>query len=155
MAEVIFDCTQFFSFDMDENSDVPYLLTVFGETNSFEVLPGHEIQAEKISHLNRFIDSTTFELQNQEFLGEFDEWFELEKVPSEIVKFGHNVQELCRNKHFKNLTIILVRYAYSEKDDDNVFVGEFHRDNIFEGLYHASVFGNSGNIVVLRLRNHI
>ncbi|MGF7050060.1 hypothetical protein J2T13_004583 [Paenibacillus sp. DS2015] len=155
MAEVIFDCTQFLSFDLDENADVSYLLTVFEEKNNFRVLPEGEILSKKLSHLNRFLHSTTFEIQNQEFIGEFDEWLELEEIPSAIVEFGRNLQEFCRNKHVKNLTIILVRYAYSEKNDDNVFVGEFHRDNIFEGLYHASVFGNSGNIVALRLFNNI
>ncbi|MBW7476082.1 hypothetical protein K0T92_15150 [Paenibacillus oenotherae] len=153
MSEVLYDCSQFISFDTDENTDMSYILTVFEEKNNYRVLPEDKIQSKKVSHLNGLLHSITFEILNQEFIGEFDEWFELEEIPSAIVEFGCNVQEFCRNKHVKNLTIILVRYAYSEKDDDIVFVGEFHRDNIFEGLYHASVFGNSGNIVALKLFN--
>ncbi|GIO66603.1 hypothetical protein [Paenibacillus cookii] len=65
---------------------------------------------------------------------------------------GQNIQELLERKLIEQLTIILVRYAYDEKATDNIFVGDFRVENIYDGLYHASCFGNSGNIVVIRVR---
>lgn len=116
------------------------------------VLQEREISERKISHLNEFLNRHTVELVNQEFIGEFDEWFEFDEIPQPIKQFGQNIKELIERKIIEQLTIILVRYAYGEESADNIFVGDYRVDNIYDGLYHASCFGNSGNIVVIRLK---
>ncbi|OKQ00004.1 hypothetical protein [Paenibacillus sp. P46E] len=154
MADVIFDCTQFLSFDLDVEADVDVsslIVSLFEKSNLFRVLSKSVISEHKLSHLAQFINTDTVEIQNQEFIGEFDEWFEMDEIPYPIQQFGQSIQELYKNKYIKKLTIILVRYAYSEKNTDTVFIEDYQCENIYEGLYHASCFGNSGNIVVLRL----
>ncbi|MGG4147627.1 hypothetical protein ABEW34_31425 [Paenibacillus algorifonticola] len=153
MADVLFDCTQFLTFEANECGDVlSLLLPLFEKSNDFMVLQEREISERKISHLNEFLNRHTVELVNQEFIGEFDEWFEFDEIPQPIKQFGQNIKELIERKIIEQLTIILVRYAYGEESADNIFVGDYRVDNIYDGLYHASCFGNSGNIVVIRLK---
>ncbi|WP_139489506.1 hypothetical protein [Brevibacillus dissolubilis] len=149
MAEVTFDCTQFLSFDVDGDFGISSLNGYF-EGNGYDVLFEKSIEPVKLTHLRRMLQSITIELRNQEFMGEFDEWFEMENIPSKIVEFGDVIQELYKNEYIKNLTVILVRYAYNNYLDDQVFFGEYRIEDVNEGLYNASCFGNSGNIVALR-----
>lgn len=153
MADVIFDCTQFLTFESNESGDVLSLILPLVESiNDFRVLREGEVSERKMSHLNEFLNRGTIELVNQEFIGEFDEWFEFDEIPQPIKRFGQTIKELIERNFIEQLTIILVRYAYREKAADNIFVGDYLVENIYEGLYHASCFGNSGNIVVIRLR---
>lgn len=153
MADVLFDCTQFLTFEARETGDcLPFLLASFERNEDFKILQNNEISEKKLSHLNGFLNNYTVELVNQEFIGEFDEWFEFDEIPQPIKQFGQNIKELLERKLIEQLTIVLVRHAYDEKATDNIFVGDFRVENIYDGLYHASCFGNSGNIVVLRVR---
>jgi predicted NodU family carbamoyl transferase len=153
MADVLFDCTQFLTFEATESGDgLSFLLASFGKNEDFKMLQDKEISERKLSHLNEFLNKYTVELVNQEFIGEFDEWFEMDEIPQPIKQFGQNIKELIERKLIEQLTIILVRYAYDERAADNIFVGDFPVENIYDGLYHASCFGNSGNIVVIRIR---
>ncbi|MDP4095827.1 hypothetical protein OIN60_03355 [Paenibacillus sp. P96] len=152
MADVLFDCTQFLSFEANECGDVlSFLLPSFGKSDDFKLLQEREISGRKLSHLNEFLNKFTVELVNQEFIGEFDEWFEFNEIPQPIKQFGQNIKEFMEKKSIEQLAIILVRYAYDEKAADNIFVGDYRVEDIYDGLYHASCFGNSGNIVVIRL----
>ncbi|MED1946760.1 MULTISPECIES: hypothetical protein [Brevibacillus] len=154
MSYVTFDCTQFISFDSDNEADVAVSLKEFEVANQFKVLPKDEILPNKIAHLRHFLHSSVFEMVNQEFIGEFDEWLEREEVPVDILSFSRNIQLFVQNKHVQNATVILVRYAHDEKNEDRIFVGEFHKEHILEGLYHASCFENAGNIVVLKMKSN-
>lgn len=119
--------------------------------NGFKVLQEREISERKLLHLNGIFNRHTVELVNQEFIGEFDEWFEFDEIPQPIRRFGQNIKELLESKFIEQLTIILVRYAYAEQAADQIFIGDYSVESIYDGLYHASCFGNSGNIVVLRI----
>lgn len=153
MADVLFDCTQFLSFEANECGDaLSFLQPSFDKSNDFKLLQEREISERKLSHLNEFLNRFTVELVNQEFIGEFDEWFEFNEIPQSIKQFGQNIKEIIEKKSIEQLTIILVRYAYDEKVADNIFVGDYRVEDIYDGLYHASCFGNSGNIVVIRLK---
>lgn len=153
MADVLFDCTQFLTLEASESGDgLSFLLASLGRNEDFKILQDKEISEKKLSHLNEFLNNFTVELVNQEFIGEFDEWFEFDEIPQPIKQFGQNIKELLERKLIEQLTIILVRYAYDEKAADNIFVGDFRVENIYDGLYHASCLGNSGNIVVIRIR---
>jgi hypothetical protein len=153
MADVLFDCTQFLTFKVSGSREgLTFLSALFEREEDFKIIEDEEISPKKLSHLNEFLNNYTVELVNQEFIGEFDEWFEFDDIPQPIKQFGQNIKELLEGKLIEQLTIIMVRYAYDEKDTDNIFVGDFRVENIYDGLFHASCFGNSGNIVVIRVR---
>lgn len=151
MANVLFDCTQFLTFE-SSRVEAELFLTSFQKDEYFKMVRGKEISKKKLLHLSRFLNSHTVELVNQEFVGEFDEWFEFDKIPEKIRQFGQNIMRVMEWNSIEQLAIILVRYAYDEKNSDNIFTGDVRLENIYDGLYRASCFGNSGNIVVIRIK---
>lgn len=89
VADVLFDCTQYLTFEASESGDgLSFLLPSFEKSEDFKMLQDKEISERKLSHLNEYLHRYMVELINQEFIGDFDEWFEFDEIPQPIC-FGN------------------------------------------------------------------
>ncbi|PLR77519.1 hypothetical protein CU633_09980 [Bacillus sp. V3-13] len=151
MAYVIFDCTQFLTFNMKGKVDIENILQIFNKLDfSFQI---GDIEYKKRQYLKKWIKSTLVELKNDEFIGEFEEWKEKDNIPVPIIEFANCIQGIAEDERVDNLTLILVHYVYEQEENNKLFEITINPSKIIEGLYHASVFGNSGNIVILNIEN--
>lgn len=141
-----FDCTQFLSFNVNGNVSIDLVLAEL--KNDFQIIRQKDIEKEKLLYLEPFLQSVTFELFNQEF-GDFDSWYEKEKVPDDVAVFVSQIRKIHRNKHIKDLTLILIHYVDCEEETKKqVFFSEYHIDDIHEGLYYFPCFGGGRNIAL-------
>lgn len=145
-----FDCTQFLSFNREGNVSVDLVVAELKDT--FQIIKQRNIEEEKLLFLEPFLQSNTVELFNQEF-GSFDIWYEKEKVPDDIAEFASRIWKIHENEHIRDVTLILIDYVdCTEEVDKQVVFKEFYVDDIFEGLYYFSCFGNARNVILRFLK---
>jgi hypothetical protein len=112
-----------------------------------------EVKQIKKTHLDKWVKSYFIELVNDEFIGEFEDWKEKDDIPESIITFGKLIVKLANNEIISGLSVILVHYANELVEKDKVFSQEIKINDIYEGLYHSSCFGISGNIIILNIIN--
>jgi hypothetical protein len=150
VSYVIFDCTQLLTFNLNDEVDINLLLSDFKELN-FKI--NTEVKQIKKTHLDKWVKSYFIELVNDEFIGEFEDWKEKDDIPESIITFGKLIVKLANNEIISGLSVILVHYANELVEKDKVFSQEIKINDIYEGLYHSSCFGISGNIIILNIIN--
>lgn len=153
MSYVIFDCTQLISFNTKTETDLQYLLEPLGELN-LKLAASELIQDKKKVYLEEYFLNHIFELLNDEFLGYFEDWKNYDDAPEEIIKFALIIKNIASHNSIDTLRLILVNHASENKEEDTISKVEVSPDNIMEGLFHISCFGDGGSILVLTLRNN-
>lgn len=119
MSYVIFDCTQFVAFHTKDHSKIESLKRQF-ENLGFIVYMDTEIQARKRAYFENHFKGTVFELVDQEFLGEFEDWKEVSKPSVRLREFISIIEGLAKNAWIKELKVIIVDYASEDKKADGM-----------------------------------
>lgn len=150
MAFILFDCTQFISFDFKPEIDINTMIKNF-ERIHFSTLVDSEIKKTKINLLKKYLHANTIELINDEFIADFQEWIDEEEIPHSIMKFSNLVKRVIENENIESLNIVLVRYFY-ETIEKNIFtVVDVSESEIINGLFNMSCYGEAGNILILKV----
>ena len=111
-----FDCTQFITFN-DNGDDVLKKMHYVFENSDFTILPKSKIQAVKLNYFSQDLCEYVFELVNDEFLGDFDDWKEIDCIPNSIQDF---ILEITKVVEFgaEDLKVILTNFAERGKTSD-------------------------------------
>lgn len=135
-----FDCTQFITFNCcqkDEENVVKTLYKIF-ENAGFICLPDYKIRKVKTEYFFNYAYDYFFELDNDTFLAEFDDWKE-EKEPSEIVnKFIKDIKEFKACCNIKQMRIILTEFA--EKNITSETYAKIKEEQLLEFLFKMSKY---------------
>lgn len=117
MSSVLFDCTQFITFDTEgDEASIRQVLSDF-ETLGFQVVGGEDIESRKLEYLTEYLSSTTVELFDQNFMGVLlEDWRDATEVPARVEHFAEVVAQLARSGAVWNLRLILVSDAPLERD---------------------------------------
>lgn len=148
MSFVIYDCIQFITFDADET----FCKVSFLEENEHiqAILLNPEDQ-DKYLYINHYFKENVFSIYDQEFLGEFDEWKNFNKVPREIESFSLELKRIVQDKYISNVSIFLIDYVDEQEQENNIVTVNSTSTNIIEGLFKASIFENEGNIFIMNI----
>lgn len=117
-----FDCTQFITFDTKLNNiEVIEFLHLFNNIG-LNIISQDEISIIKKEYLKKYFKSNVYELKNDTFLGNLDEWLNIsDNPPKSVSNFIEVIRTVYKSKNIFNLTIILTSFAQYGKTSDQVF----------------------------------
>lgn len=126
MSLVLFDSTQFVTFDLTngEALEVRDVINEFKD-QGFSVLDNSEIKQKKLTYLSKYLSSEVVELEQSEFLGEFEDWKDKEEIPIKVLSLSNSVKKLANSGCVNNLKVILIEYASEDKERDHI-----HEENV-------------------------
>ncbi|AOH55142.1 hypothetical protein ABE28_012355 [Peribacillus muralis] len=146
MSFVIYDCIQFISFNADETFSTASFLE---ENEHIQVSLLKTEDKDKYLYINHYFKENVFRMYDQEFLGEFDEWKTLNKVPKEIQSFSLELNRIVKDESISNVSIILIDYVDELEEENNIVTVHTASTSIIEGLFKASIFKSEGNIFIM------
>jgi len=132
-----FDCTQFISFDYSGDKEIESILFDIFSTTPFNPLSTREIDKVKLSYFSKIRKKYFFELQFDEFLGEFEEWSEVTDPPFEIRSFCSCINQLS-SYGITDLTICLTDFAEKGKTGNEMVLSS--RGDLYKELFKMSLF---------------
>jgi hypothetical protein len=130
-----FDCTQFITFDIEENSKIDDFINLFNSIG-FTVIPFKKIRNVKKEYFKKYFRSNVYELKWDEFLGYFDEWQENEETPKPILDFTNILQNIIQCSTIINLKVILTNFAEEGLSTNEVI--KISDKKVIEGLFLMS-----------------
>ncbi|WP_411681649.1 hypothetical protein [Clostridium thailandense] len=128
-----FDCTQFITYDAEENIDD--VINLFHNIG-FTIIPYDKIRNVKKEYFKEYFRTNVYELKLYEFLGCFDEWQEVEKTPKIILDFVNILKSIIQCSKVKNLKVILTNFAEEGLSTNEVV--KINHKKIVEGLFLMS-----------------
>lgn len=105
-----FDCTQFISFTLSENP-INNNIIILLKKEGFTLIEKNYIRKAKIDYFNNYIENQFFELKNDNFIGEFEDWTEKDTPPKIITEFLDIIKEWMYQLNVSNFKFILTSYA--------------------------------------------
>ncbi|OPX42548.1 hypothetical protein CLHUN_35150 [Ruminiclostridium hungatei] len=131
-----FDCTQFITFDSTTAViDIERLLERF-KLIGFELVLDCNIRQVKKEYFKKYVKQHFIELKDDEFMGEFEDWEELDNPPRKIGDFIREINSLIDSNVIQRVTIMLTLFA--EEGTTAVENIEVSKNNIKKGLYSMS-----------------
>ncbi|KNF08182.1 hypothetical protein CLPU_9c00780 [Gottschalkia purinilytica] len=141
MSDAVFDCTQIITIEMDND-----MKEIISTINRFEeiginVLVNEEID-EKMKrkdgrykgvrkYFENYLFKDTVILDEDEFLGYYNEWEEREYPPFEVKKFVEILLDIIKKESIKKVNLIIVSTA-SEEREDSYLVKYIDKDEVKE-----------------------
>lgn len=133
-----FDFTQFISFD----SDMPYeqvkniVIGLFSNTD-FVVTDFDEVENVKKDYYSEYWKKYSFELKKDDFLGDMQEWKEVEAPPEDFTDFKKRIDPLLE-LGVTDVRLLICSFAEKNKTDNKVvYVG---RNHWFSELFRMSIY---------------
>ncbi|RDU22652.1 hypothetical protein [Anaerosacchariphilus polymeriproducens] len=131
-----FDCTQFITFDSSASEEkLNNMLSSF-QALGFIVISGDEVKPIKRQYFKDYSARYFIELKFDNFMGEFEDWEQLDKPPILINQFIETAYKMVDSEGISNIKIILTSFAEEERTTNEVMVVE--KSHIREGLYIMS-----------------
>lgn len=149
---VLFDCSQFIYYKPNTNLIKNNILYSF-VNEGFKLIEINQMTKNKQDFVSLFYEKNckVIELEDKNFLGEFEDWKFEDKnnPPIKIKKFIDIIKNIINYvSYFK---IIIVRYLYDNKYNDFDF-RVININDLAANLYSLSIFGNGGNILSIEIR---
>lgn len=158
MSLVAFDCTQFICIKSkllsEEIINKTFLLF---EIIGFDVVLGNDIKYNKTRYLKQQLLSEGYdyicELINKEFVGEYEDWKEINNIPSSIMSFISIIKENMFLEEVIEINLIMIDYASENIQEDVVSRHVVNRENIEEGFFCFSKwnFNFLSNVTALKV----
>lgn len=104
-----FDCTQIISLKCAEGKHIN--IHDFFDKEFFSVLDKSNIRPVKLTFFSRHLLDEVYELKNDNFMGEFEDWVNKEDVPILIADFINKIENIFKNENVIELNIFLSYYA--------------------------------------------
>lgn len=131
-----FDCTQFITFDyIAPDFNVERFLERF-KLLGFQLVIGSDIKQVKRGYFRQHTKQYFVELKDDNFMGEFEDWIEMEKPPERIENFAREVDLLLKSEKLINVRIILTFFA--EEGTTIIDKISISKESLREGLYSMS-----------------
>lgn len=133
-----FDFTQFVTFD----SALPYevirnRIEKLFLAQGFSIVEFKYVETEKKDYFSDYWRKYSFELEKDDFLGDFLDWKVMENVPKTIEEFVNHIFEMLK-LNINNLSVIICSFAEKGKTyNDHVCV---NKKNIALELFKMSPF---------------
>lgn len=137
MSDVLFDCTQFVTFQTKEQTKIESLKGTF-ENLGFIVYKDTEIEGRKRAYFENHFKETIFELFSQEFLGEFEDWSEVSKPTLKLEEFIRIIEGIAKYKTVNDLKVMIVNCASENKEEDGILQLTSSADTTAKGLFSMS-----------------
>ncbi|UHA74515.1 hypothetical protein [Paenibacillus sp. 481] len=136
MSYSIFDCSQFITFNCDE--EILKKEVARFERLGIKVLLKEELTEKKQAYLKPFLQKTVIELFDQEFVGLFEDWEEEGNPPIEIINLKTETAEFCSQMDIKSLKLIIISCASENIEEDTIISKTVHIDQFYAGLFVLS-----------------
>lgn len=132
-----FDFTQFISFDSDLSYDETFDLVkkLFQEAH-FLIIPYDNMRNVKKDYFREYWMKYSFELERDDFLGDFIEWTNIKDVPESILQFIDIVNKL-RTYNISGLRLIICSSAERMKTGNEIV--SINYEKIFDELFKMSI----------------
>ncbi|MGL4484755.1 MAG: hypothetical protein ACRCUS_07375, partial [Anaerovoracaceae bacterium] len=104
---------------LSEKAMTKCLEAIFKGTG-FRILPKDKINAFKLQFFSDYTYDYFYELQNELFMGEFDDWELVQNPPIMINNFVVAIMKILDISEVFNLTLILTSYASKDRKSKNV-----------------------------------
>lgn len=129
-----FDCTQFITFNLEEDKNI--LDSVIDEFSKIGFDVVLDIRDIKKAYFKEYLGECFIELRYDNFMGEFEDWELENEPPKRINDFIGAVKKVVQRKHIKNFTVMLTYFA--EIGDSTNEVINVDSSNIQQGLFSMS-----------------
>ena len=104
-----FDCTQFVSFNYSENPINQNTILSF-KKQGFTLIEKQFMRKAKIEFFIDYIENQFYELKNDNFIGEFEDWVVKDNPPHAITKFIQMIKEWMDQINISHFKIFLTSY---------------------------------------------
>lgn len=105
-----FDCTQFISFTLSKNPINKNIILLL-KKEGFTLIEKNNIRKAKIDFFGNYIENQFYELKNDNFIGEFEDWIEESTPPKTIIKFIKIIEDWMYQLNVSHFKFILTSYA--------------------------------------------
>ena len=105
-----FDCTQFVSFNYSENPINQNIILSF-KKQGFTLIEKPFMRKAKIEFFIDYIENQFYELKNDNFIGEFEDWVDKDNPPHTITNFIKMIEEWMCQINISYFKIFLTSYA--------------------------------------------
>ena len=105
-----FDCTQFISFTLSKNPIDKNIILLL-KKEGFTLIEKNNIRKAKIDFFGNYIENQFYELKNDNFIGEFEDWIEESTPPKTIIKFIKIIEDWMYQLNVSHFKFILTSYA--------------------------------------------
>ena len=105
-----FDCTQFVTFTYSESPTAQDIIASF-EKQGFTLIEKNFIRKSKIIFFSDYIENKFYELKNDNFMGEFEDWVEKDNPPNTIIEFIQTLKEWMYKINVSHFKVFLTSYA--------------------------------------------
>lgn len=136
---VIFDCTQFITFNYEGKNSFERYKSDF-ESIGLEVRERNGVNYGGKSYFKEDINDIVIELFDQEFLGEFEDWKEINNPPEKIVKLIRILENIIDDRLFNEFKVILVSACDEVEEDNEVYRVNSSKENLKENLFLMSFY---------------
>ncbi|SDW57119.1 hypothetical protein SAMN05444487_104149 [Marininema mesophilum] len=151
MSSVLFDCSQFVSFNTNDSNVVDDLKNDLKELSFEKIKDEKEIDNVKMKYYQHEWRKYVLEMIDLEFLGylEADEWPKQNEVPIPIVGLITVLKKYVDMKLIRDLKIIFVGYAPEKKNDKLIARVRVTSDNIIDELFENQF----ETVIILEVEN--
>lgn len=132
-----FDCTQFITFDSLKVNDIDRFISMLFKDSPFKSVTKLEISDVKKEYFHYEFSTYTYELQFEEFIGELEEWADINQPTDSILIFNNLLQKILE-KYPENFKVILTVFA--EEGEDSKDVIDVTPDTVLLGLFSLSKY---------------
>jgi len=134
-----FDCTQLISIRCTEENEIEHLIKELFEHQGFEIIQKNSISFKKIECFSHYLFDVVFELKNDNFMGEFEDWTKENKPPLPILKFIESIKALTRCESILKFRVFLIYFA--DLDGGSTFdIKQVSMENLTEVLFSLSYY---------------
>lgn len=150
LNRIPFDCSQFIMFESEAAIDICKIKLIYNEYG-FIANTNELIDASKLPYLSEYRLQNIIEIVDEEFIGEFDEWEFIQKVPQKIEKFVKATQKLIEEYRIDNFKLLFVEHVKIPFIKNSILVKKTDKSKILSDLYDISPynFESNGNFYVL------
>ncbi|MFB5676358.1 hypothetical protein ACE3NQ_08150 [Paenibacillus terreus] len=136
MSYVIFDCSQFLTFNCEE--EIFKNEAARFERLGMKVLLKEEITKKKLTYLSAVLQEEVLKLFDQEFIGIFEDWKEEENPPIELINLKEEISGFCSKLNIKSLKLIIISCASENIEEDTIVNKMVEIDQFSAGLFVLS-----------------
>jgi len=154
MSYIIFDCSQFLTFDLSTGPKLQREEILDFESIGFEVLLNDKIVKTKQDYLRPYLQTEIVELIDQEFQGIFEDWKEVNNPPDQLLDLITVIKNFWLSREVENLKLIIIGYASENIEKDHLIEKTVFSDKFFEGLFTISKwnFNEVADNLILELK---
>ncbi|MBH0171446.1 hypothetical protein [Fictibacillus sp. 18YEL24] len=119
MSYTNFDCTQLLTFQTDDLNCKRTIKAQF-EQMGFIVSADGQISPNKLKYFKEYLNDLVIELEDKEFIGEFEDWKDVDDLPDRIELFIMKLNNILNKSKIQELKLFIVSDASDNINEDDV-----------------------------------